>query len=229
MSHPQSDYDHSYAISSAIQEEARRMVAQERMAQRLRAAGTPRPRRRFRRAVLALLGTVGLLVLILASGVMFARACGLGASSRTYTVAAIQVGLRHDRAAWLGRTIRVRAVLTACSTWSGAPGASVCVDRRPALLDAMGAATAGPLPLAWGAEHPVLALLRALPVVGGMVPGPQAPVWGVAATYRVRLEVGRCAASGVAPCWRALLLDSGSWETPHSGSGPRSPNGPRAL
>jgi hypothetical protein len=56
-----------------------------------------------------------------------------------------------------------------------------------------------------GPEDGVLAALRRLPVVGALVPPPQARVWGSPAVYRVQLEAVRGSAGDT---YEALLLDA---------------------
>lgn len=221
-------YDAYHAISTR-QHELRREAAQVRLARDLPADPVAPERPRFRRARLWLIA-LGLAALLLGSSALFARAGSLRAAGQVYTIATIQVELAKDPASWEGRTVRVRAVLWGCRVWRGALRTSACLVWQPVLLDATRADATRPLPLAWGETPPVLTLLRSLPAIGHLVPAPQVPMWGVAAIYRVQIQVRRCSTSQPPPCWQIMLLDAGSRAGPRPlHGGPRSPTAPRAF
>jgi hypothetical protein len=62
-------------------------------------------------------------------------------------------------------------------------------------------------PLALGPPDPLLWCLRRLPLAGHLVP-PQAPRWGISATYRVRIRALPAALCRAVPCYKAVLLDA---------------------
>jgi hypothetical protein len=80
-----------------------------------------------------------------------------------------------------------------------------CRDRAPSLLDRDGA---GMLPVAGWEPDPLLAALRRLPLVGGLVPGPRAVRRGVLATYRVRLQPAPAPVCDATPCYEVFLQDA---------------------
>jgi hypothetical protein len=123
-----------------------------------------------------------------------------------YAVAAVQALLRQDPAAWAGRVVGVRgiAVTSGCATWPS-PENSACREWRAGMVDA-DRATA--LPLATGAPNSLLALLRRLPLLGGLLPAPQVVHWGEAATYRVELRAITDKPCGAPSCYEAMVLDA---------------------
>jgi hypothetical protein len=50
--------------------------------------------------------------------------------------------------------------------------------------------------------------VRAIPLVGRLLPPGQAPRWGVLASYRVRIRAVPAASCTYWPCFEALLLDT---------------------
>jgi hypothetical protein len=109
---------------------------------------------------------------------------GVGAVAPVYTVSELRAGLADNRHAWLGHTVLVRGVALgpACP-----PNAS-CVLAWPALVDADATGPGSSLPLSMGPANSLLALLRRLPLVGRLVPGPQRLRWGRPAVYRVQVR-----------------------------------------
>jgi hypothetical protein len=72
----------------------------------------------------------------------------------------------------------------------------------PRLTDPRGQ---GSWPLAWGPPDPLLARLRAVPLLRHVVPPPQTVSWGRLAIYRIQL---RRAPGRVCPeCYEAVLVD----------------------
>jgi hypothetical protein len=138
-----------------------------------------------------LLGPASLATLWLAVGP------GHEQAGAVYSVQEVQLGLAHDPAAWLGRTLRVRGMVYSASC--------SCRDRAPSLFDRDGASM---LHVAGWEPDPLLAALRRLPLVGGLVPGPQVARGGVLATYRVRLLAAPAATCDAVPCYQAMLLDA---------------------
>jgi hypothetical protein len=122
-----------------------------------------------------------------------------------YGVAALQAHLEREGAAWLGRTVRVRAVLAPCGGISP-HGGRPCLNFGPWLVDSAGGPAAGSLPLQLGPAPQPLALVRRIPLLDRLLPGPQALSWDAVAVYRVRL-VG-CTSPAVPTCYAAVLLDA---------------------
>jgi hypothetical protein len=156
---------------------------------------------------------LGLLALSLATlaGAGCARAwwarIGSAQSEPVYTLAALRASLERDPSAWLGRTVRMRAIpaLRWCFVWT-TPSPS-CQLWEPALVGT-GTGAAEPLPLAWGSAPAPLAYLRRVPVLGALAPPPQAIRWGAPGIYRVQLHATTCFAPGMSPCYEAMVLDS---------------------
>src|SRR5262249_2553509 len=83
-----------------------------------------------------------------------------------------------------------------------------CPPVQAALEDLAPTASA-PLPLAWEGPDPLLAAVRRVPLLGGLLPAPQALDWGVVATYRVRLRAIPESICGSGVCFEAVLLGAG--------------------
>jgi hypothetical protein len=132
-------------------------------------------------------------------------------SGTAYTVAALERDLARQPGPWLGRALLVRARLGACSS-TGANPASPCADWQPALVDLGAEATEAPLPLTAGGQEWRLALVRAIPVLGLLVPPPQRLRWDGPATYRIALRAVPCGAAGESGCYAAVLLDADRWD-----------------
>jgi hypothetical protein len=127
-----------------------------------------------------------------------------------YTVAALQTHLTHEPAAWVNRTVRVRAIANAdgCARWSSAERPT-CLEWQALLFDPRLEANVRPLPLARGSVPPLLVALRRAPFLSQLAPSPQTVVWDTAATYRIRLRAVPCRPGGRATCgYAALLLDA---------------------
>jgi hypothetical protein len=123
-----------------------------------------------------------------------------------YSVAAIDDHLLHEPAAWVGRTVRVRAIFGACDTWLGPAYSSPCVSWQGAGLVDPGPA-AQYLSLTPGDPPPVLAFFRRLPLLGRLAPAPQSPAWGGIAIYRVWLQPVPCTPRGPR-CYQGVLADA---------------------
>jgi hypothetical protein len=138
-----------------------------------------------------LLGPASLAALWLAAGP------GHEQAGAVYSVQEVQMGLEHYPAAWLGRAVRVRGMVYSadCS----------CRDRSPSLLDRDGT---GMLPVAGWEPDPLLAALRRLPLVGGLVAGPRALRRGALATYRVRPQAAPAPLCDATPCYAVVLLEA---------------------
>jgi hypothetical protein len=59
-----------------------------------------------------------------------------------------------------------------------------------------------------GSQDSVLAFLRRVPLLSGLLPALQAVRWEGVATYRVELRTMPGAPCGAAPCYEVLLLDT---------------------
>jgi hypothetical protein len=154
---------------------------------------------RSRVALLAVLGLAGLAPAV----------AGLSAQldpGPVYTVAQVQAQLARRPGAWAGRTVRVSGRAVACAI-RFERGYLRCVGEEPRLIDPDAGPASEPLPLVWGARDRLLTMVRRVPLLGGLLPAPQAVTWGAVATYRVGLQVipgEPCAAA----CYEAVLLDA---------------------
>jgi hypothetical protein len=127
------------------------------------------------RASRPLLVAVAVAVLAAVLGVAAASALAttdLVVSGTAYTVAALERNLARQPGPWLGHALLVHARLGACSALGATPAAP-CADWQPALVDLGAEATEAPLPLTAGGQEWRLALVRAIPVLGQLVPPPQ--------------------------------------------------------
>jgi hypothetical protein len=149
-------------------------------------------------------------LLIGLAGLMIA-ACGVETATRgrleqrpVYSLAAIHAGLARDAAAWLGRPVLVRGVVTDCGPLSAVP--IYCLAPGDAAGDPTRAAE--PLPLVKAQPDRFWAFLRRLPIVGNLGSRPQAFRWDEAAIYRVALQVDTHTYCGDSVCYEAVLLDA---------------------
>jgi hypothetical protein len=150
---------------------------------------------------------VALLSLLLAGLVVAAAlSAGHGDQAPVYPVAAVQAGLARDPAAWLGRAVRVRGVAVLCVSSDSQSDPSLCSHGSTYLLDAAEANQV--LPLAWAGSDPLLAVVRRVPLLGGLLPAPQVVHWAAVATYHVALRAVPGERCGVPSCFEALLLDA---------------------
>jgi hypothetical protein len=183
---------------------------------------------------------MALAALVLAGGLALVVATsskGAFALGPVYTVAQLRAGLADNPRAWIGRTLLVRGVAIGPIGLSCPPNAS-CPLAWPALIDA--GAGNGPtlplvavsvgrvlripsvsvgrvLPLSLGPADPLLALLRRLPLVGRLVPGPQVLRWGKPTIYRVQVQDVAGPSPNAALPYRVLLLDPGPYPLPAGG------------
>lgn len=126
-----------------------------------------------------------------------------------YTLAALDADLARRPRAWLGRTLRLRALLGGKCTGMAGLYTQSCASWEMALTDPAGDPAVAPLPLAWGAAPPLIAALRRLPLLGGLVAPPQIVHSSATAIYRIRLQTTSCTVLDDGPvCYGALLLDA---------------------
>jgi hypothetical protein len=83
-----------------------------------------------------------------------------------------------------------------------------CAAQRAALDDADPAPTGGPLPLVRAGPDPLLAVVRRVPLLGGLLPVPQVVDWGEVVTYRVELRTTADEPCGAGACYEAMVLDA---------------------
>lgn len=144
----------------------------------------------------------------LCGGALLLIAARTPSPSPIYSMAAVQAGLIRSPGAWVGRTIRVRAVAsTPCVTWMSGVNPT-CISWRPALLDLSAASGEAALPLRRAPQSPLLAALRRLTLARWLVAAPQQVQLGVLTTYRVLLQTAPSTVCGAARCYEALLLDA---------------------
>jgi hypothetical protein len=132
-----------------------------------------------------------------------------------YSVSTLRADLRRDPEAWVGRTVRVRAIAQVCEVCGGQqvrlPGTGTdAAGSLPLMLLMPAEATGGaePLPLVIAPGSPRLEFLRHVPLLDHLVPAPQTIQWAVVAVYRVQLRVAICAAGVPPPCYATVVLDA---------------------
>jgi hypothetical protein len=122
-----------------------------------------------------------------------------------YSVAAVRAHLVHDAAAWVGRPVLVRGILSGCLHL-------VCPGREPywppSLMDANQPWAVDPLPVAGEGPDTLRAFVRRVPVFGRLVPPPQVVHWERAAIYRVRLSAAPAWSCPAHRCYKAVVLDA---------------------
>ncbi len=125
-----------------------------------------------------------------------------GTIGPVYTVADLRQRVVQAPRAWMGRTVRVRALVLLYRTRSD----PFTWRTHLLLIDPGAAGWVGRMPLVLGAADPVLAMLRRLPLVGPIVPHGQQARWTTAMSYRIELQA-RPSPSCPA-CYEAVLLDA---------------------
>jgi hypothetical protein len=151
-------------------------------------------------------------LLMIVSGLMLAIGCAravvrMADQGPVYSVAELRAHLAHDPGAWARRTVLVRGRATACAIRLE-QGHFHCTPRQPRLDDPDGAAMTEPLPLSWAGPNPALTVMRGIPLLGSLLPGPQELDWDVVATYRVQLRAVANRRCGATACYEALVLDA---------------------
>ena len=136
---------------------------------------------------------------------------GLGLSTlhnagdaKIYSVPALRAAMAADPAALVGHTVLVRGAII--GGWC--PATASCVFGRPTLVDASQGFARGWLPVAIGRADGLLALVRRIPLLSRIVPGPQQVRWGATRVYRVELRFATGYTCGTSSCYDALLLDA---------------------
>jgi hypothetical protein len=153
--------------------------------------------------------SIGLAGLVLATGLALAAGCGHRHEGPVYSVADLRAHLADNPGAWLGRTVWVRGVAGTCLDAARQGGKVLgCRNWPPDLSDPASVGARVSLPLVWGSQDPLLALLRRVPLLSGSVPAAPAPLWWMPATYRVQLRAAADYICGTTPCYEALLLDT---------------------
>jgi hypothetical protein len=150
-----------------------------------------------------------LLCLLLAGGLAAVALVRPPAHGPVYTVAQVQAQLARRPRAWTGRMLLVRGVAEVTVCVSTTPdGPLLCAPPRAVLRDAGPPAASGSLPLVWAGPNPLLAVVRRVPLLGGLVPVPQVMDWGEVVTYRVELRTTADGPCGAGACYEAMVLDA---------------------
>jgi hypothetical protein len=126
-----------------------------------------------------------------------------------FTVADLRSRLAARPAAWVGRTVVVRAIAEPCPWWGAAARLLRCDVRALVLVGTPAEAPADPLPLVQPAPMGIVSVVRGLPILGALLHRPPAVPLFTRARFRVRL-LALPAGSG-ASCYEALLLDAGPY------------------
>lgn len=123
--------------------------------------------------------------------------------SPTYSLAQVEAGLRHHPFAWVGRTIRLKAIVTWQPLDCPSGPAPVCQTVSPLTVYSSQILLVHPEP------DPFLDRLRSLSALGPLLPRPQ-PLVG-RGIFRVRLQPAPAGSPcGPQPCYWAILPDAGS-------------------
>jgi hypothetical protein len=151
-----------------------------------------------------------LLALVVYAGTSLPRlARGVAAAGPISSVAEARANLAGRPRAWTDRPLLLRGVAVPAGTCVAPTGPPVlCAPPRVVLADADPTAAVAPLPLVWAAPDTLLAVVRRVPLLSGLLPAPEAMDWGTVATYRVELRSMPDAGCGAATCYEALLLDA---------------------
>jgi hypothetical protein len=151
-----------------------------------------------------------LLYLLLVAGIggvaedIWDRPAG-AADSLVYSVASLDAAVGGDPLAWSGRSVQVHALVEPCQARGSPEGALHCHALAPNMVDDTAADSAVPLPLLLPEQPAWLSALRRLPLIGTVVPGPRAVLWGAPATYTVRIQAVANVACGGVGCFEAVL------------------------
>jgi hypothetical protein len=159
------------------------------------------------RSRLSLGGLLGLLLAGVLAVVAYHRPLD---QKRVYSVAQVVAHLASHSGAWTDRTLLLRGMAVVvgghCEASRPKP-ASACPSAWAALAD-FGPTDSALLLLTWAGPDPLLAVVRRVPQLGGLLPAPQAVDWGEIATYRVRLQAIPKSSCGTNVCFEAVLLDA---------------------
>jgi hypothetical protein len=139
--------------------------------------------------------------LLLAAALVLAALGGRQERGTVFSVEELRMGLQRAPGQWVRHTVRVRGVAWPCQGWATGP----CLAGSPVLTDPE---TDAGLALARQPADPLWAVVRAVPLVGGLAPPRQVLRWGVLASYRVQIRGVPAASCVYWPCYEALLLDA---------------------
>jgi hypothetical protein len=90
-----------------------------------------------------------------------------------YTVAQVHAQLKRQPGAWMNRPLLLRGVADVAACVARATDAPLlCAPPRAILGDAGPPAASATLPLAWAGRNPLLAVVRRVPLLGGLRPKP---------------------------------------------------------
>jgi hypothetical protein len=156
------------------------------------------------RRVRARVGVVLIAGLVLA--LPWVRSDGLRRNSnvqagRVYRVSEVVAALQSHPAGWVGQMIRLDAVAWPCLGWATGP----CLAETQVLADASAGGSPATLTLAGPQPSALLALLRDVPLMDGLLPVPQTPRWGKPTTYRVWILAVPTEVCVLAPCYQAQV------------------------
>jgi hypothetical protein len=155
------------------------------------------------RALLLLLA-FALLALLAAAAVAGRMAAPIG---DVYTVAQVKAGMAAHPAAWVGRTVLVRAIAYPRSG-SSCPNANPYCDAVSLLDNATTATDASTLVVSGRPADVGWTVLRRVPVLGPLIVPPRDPLWGQVATYRVQFVAHPYSACTL-PCMGTRLVGIG--------------------
>jgi hypothetical protein len=152
-----------------------------------------------------LAGLLGWSLLAAASDIRATLALG----GPVYSVAEVRAQLVRDPRRWTGRTILIRGEIVPCLAVPSV-GEQPCAALAPSSWQPESPtplrAAIDLLPVVHASLDPFLARLRRLPLLGHLLPAPQALQWGTVATYRVRLRASANSICGTGTCYEAVLL-----------------------
>jgi hypothetical protein len=168
-----------------------------------------------RRGILVLV-LVALATLLVARGAVLAVQGPTQSEGRIDSISQIVAGLSNQPQQWLGRIVRVRAVVGGfvcpgrCAVHTSQPFAGLqSSEWYPFLTDPLAdkATPSSQLLMLVEPRNHLLDRLSQLPLVGGIIPPGQRVAWYSTAVYRLRLQAGPCLV-GKQPCFEGVLVDA---------------------
>lgn len=129
-------------------------------------------------------------------------------SATVYTPSQLQAAFRHASPdAWQGRTVLLRATVARRVTFTAEPS-RMALTAPLRLVDPNTTWNATFVPVVWGPPDPLLARLRALPLLRRLLHPPQRLAWDRPAAYRLALYAIPCVLPHHWTCYGGLLLDA---------------------
>lgn len=148
----------------------------------------------------------GALMLLGVIACLLVATVGVGDRGRVYPVSQVVVAVRRDPAAWVGRTVWVRGA--ALQLVPGCGAARWCVRGLYEIAARPAGRPGAILLLEPGQADPLVACLRRVPLLAGLVPPAQRLRGRAPSVYRVRFQAVPHTSCDAHPCVTALLVDA---------------------